>query len=423
MQRGPLPMIDCQRVRRRLEKLSEIGRDPEGGISRFSYTEEYRAALELFAGWCREAGLNPRIDAAGNLVARYEGTDSGAPVIALGSHLDTVPNGGPLDGALGCVAGLECLQSLVEEGRRPAHPLETLVFVEEEGTRFGSGLLGSRAVAGKLTPAALAEMRDRDGTSAAQAMENYGLRPLAVGEASRRSSEFEAYLELHIEQGPTLDSESVPIGIVSSIAGIWRYTFRFVGEAAHAGTTPLPVRRDALMAAARWIPAVRDAALQLEGPGNVATVGHVDVKPGAINVVPAEAAASLELRAPRESALHRLAETVLEEARRIAAAENIGLEVESGARIAPVAMDERVILAVENACRRLGIAFRHLPSGAGHDAQAMAALCPAGMIFVPSAGGISHAPEEFTPWDQIEAGLRVMAETIQRLDQGDNSEG
>jgi allantoate deiminase len=414
-------MIDGGRVRRRLEALAEIGRDSEGGISRFSFSEEDRQARGLFVSWCRQAGLEPRVDPVGNLVARYEGIQAALPALAAGSHLDTVPRGGALDGALGCVASLECAQSLAERGRRLAHPLEVLVFAEEEGSRFGSGLLGSRAMAGKLRAEELEELKDREGSSAREVMERFGLRPRALEEAARRPGELAAYLELHIEQGEVLERESLPIGIVSGIAGIWRYTLRFLGQANHAGTTALPARRDALLAAARFIVAARDVALRRGEPGSVATVGRIAVRPGAINVVPGEAELSLEVRAAAAPGLEAVAARILEEGQRIAAAERVELQVQPGPRIAPVPLDPGVRRAVQRACRSLGIASLQLPSGAGHDAQSMAGLCPAGMIFVPSAGGISHAPGEFTPWEQVAAGVRVLAKSLEILDQGEGS--
>jgi allantoate deiminase len=416
-------MIDEGRVRSRLEALAEIGRDPDGGISRFSFSEEDRRAREQFVSWCRQAGLEPRIDAVGNLAVRYEGTQAGLPALAAGSHLDTVPRGGALDGALGCVAALECVQSLAEQGRRLVHPLEVLVFAEEEGSRFGSGLLGSRAMAGSLRVEELEEITDREGLSAREVMERFGLRPRALEEAARRPGELAAYLELHIEQGGVLERESLPIGIVSDIVGIWRYTLRFLGQANHAGTTPLSLRRDALLAASRLIVAAREVALRSGGPGCVATVGRIAVRPGAINVVPGEAELSLEVRAVSLSTLEAVSAGILKEGERIAAEERVELQVQTGARIAPVPMDPGVRRAVQAACERLQIPFRHLPSGAGHDAQSMAGLCPAGMIFVPSAGGISHAPGEFTPWELIATGVRVLAQTLEILDHGGVHEG
>lgn len=417
--------MDDGRVRRRLEALAEIGRNPEGGISRFSFSQEDRRARELFVSWCRQAGLQTRVDAVGNLIARYEGRQPALPAIAAGSHLDTVPRGGAFDGALGCVAALECVQAVAERGERSrlAHPLEVLVFAEEEGSRFGSGLLGSRAMAGSLRAQELEEITDREGTSAREVMERFGLRPRDWQEAARGPGELAAYLELHVEQGGVLEREALPIGIVTDIAGIWRYTLRFLGEANHAGTTPLPLRRDALLAAARLVVAAREVATRRGGPGGVATVGRLAVRPGAINVVPGEAEMSLEVRAAAGSALEAMAAGILEEGGRIAATERVHMQVEAGARIAPVPLDPAVRHAVQAACERLRIPFRYLPSGAGHDAQSMASLCPAGMIFVPSAGGISHAPGEFTPWEQIAIGVRVLAQTLEILDQGDGNEG
>jgi N-carbamoyl-L-amino-acid hydrolase len=254
-------------------------------------------------------------------------------------------------------------------------------------------------------------------------MERFGLRPRSLKEAARRPGELAAYLELHIEQGGVLERESLPIGIVSGIVGIWRYTLKFLGQANHAGTTPLPLRRDALLAASRLIVAAREITLRLGGPGAVATVGRIAARPGAINVVPGEAELSLEVRAPAEETMQAVAEEILQEGRRIAAEERVDLQVQDGARIAPVPLDPGVRRAVQEACERLGIAFLQMPSGAGHDAQSMAALCPAGMIFVPSAGGISHAPGEFTPWEQVATGVHVLGRTLDILDCGGFHEG
>lgn len=419
---GGTAVIDGRRVRSRLEALAQIGRDPAGGVTRLSFSEDDRRARELFGRWCGEAGLRLRTDAAGNLIARLDGYRPGVPAIAAGSHLDTVPRGGAFDGTLGCVGALECAQSLAAEGRRLAHPLEVLVFVEEEGTRFGSGLLGSRAMAGLLGLSELEQSRDAEGISAAQAMERFGLQPRRLDAAARRAGELAAYLELHVEQGPLLEYAGVGIGIVTEIVGIWRYTLRLLGQANHAGTTRLPMRRDALLAAARVIVAARRLTAERGTEASVATVGQIAVEPGAVNVVPGRAELVLEVRDADEARLSEIAGAILAEAARIADEERVELEVQEGVRIAPVPMHAAARHAVRRAAEQLGIAVRELPSGAGHDAQSMAGLCPAGMIFVPSAGGLSHCPAESTPWEQVEAGVRVLERTICILDRGGSDE-
>jgi hydantoinase/carbamoylase family amidase len=408
--------INRERVEKRLDELAAIGVDPGGGNTRLSFTAEDRQARELFCGWLEQCGAELRIDAIGNIIGRFPGSEKDLPAIALGSHLDTVPNGGRFDGVLGCLAALECAQILREEKRRLRHPLEVIVFVDEEGSRFGTGLLGSRAMLGTLTAEELHAARDREEISVWEAVRAFGLRPEKLAESARSRRELAAFLELHIEQGGSLEKEGVPVGVVTAIVGIKRYEISFQGEANHAGTTPFSLRKDALLAAARTIVAVREEAERLGNPATVATVGRIEARPGAINVVAGQVACSLEIRDVDEDMIARIGKAVESRCAEIGDAAGVRIAVEERGYIPPVPLDPGIIAAIEASSVELGTPCRRLPSGAGHDSQSLAKICPTGMIFIPSRSGISHAPEEYSSGEDIAAGIGVLLGTVLRID-------
>lgn len=407
--------IDGERLQRRLQELGAIGRGQDNGVTRLAFSEEDRRARNLFIRWLEDVGCEVKIDAVGNIIGRLSDSFS-KPALAIGSHLDTVPNGGIFDGALGCVAGLECLEAIAEGQIELRHPLEVIVFSDEEGSRFGTGLLGSRAMIGALTPEELQQARDANGIAAWDAMLQFGLRPDLLSQAHRKKDELAAYLELHIEQGAVLVQRHKQVGVVTGIVGIKRFAFDVQGEANHAGTTPLSQRKDALLGAARLVLSVRDAASAAGSADAVATVGRLSVKPGAVNVVPGRVVGDLEIRDVDEDGIAAIENLIREKSRAIAEKEGLEIVLSEAAYVPPVPLDSNIQEEVQAACDKLGISFCAMPSGAGHDAQSMAKVWPTGMIFVPSQGGISHSPQEFTRQEDIENGANVLLQTILALD-------
>ena len=402
--------IDLGRLRRDIEALAAIGRDPTGGISRPAWSPAHEEARAWLLGQLRAAGLDARVDAAGNVFGRL---GEGTPVVLTGSHIDTVPRGGPLDGALGVLAGLECLRTVAASGVRPARALEVAAFTDEEGRFYG--FFGSRALTGSLDRILAERLTDPTGLALAEAMRRAGFDLARAPEARRDPGEIAAYVELHIEQGPWLEAEDVPIGIVEGIVGIRRFRLTFVGQPDHAGTTPMDRRKDAFFTAAEYATKSRELVVR-GGEGHaVTTIGVVDVRPGVPNIVPERAVLLQELRDPDPALLERLASRTLQAARRVARQRGLVLEVEHLMRAEPVRMSPRVQAAIEATAAGLGLPTRRMPSGAGHDAQVLAAVTDAGMIFVPSQGGRSHRPDEWTDWPALERGANVLLGTLLRL--------
>jgi len=375
-----------------------------------AFSEADLKGRAFFMNRMEEAGLAVRIDVAGNIVGRREGSVEGVPPIVIGSHLDSVPNGGRYDGALGAAAGLECAAVLEEAGVTLRHSLEVIIFTDEEG-----GLIGSKALVGELEAKTL-EIMTPGGFSVREGIVAAGGDPSRLGEAARRKGDIAAYLEIHIEQGGVLDGKGIPVGIVEGIVGIARWEVVIDGFANHAGTTPMDQRRDALLAAAHLIAAVNRVVT--ERPGRqVGTVGRIRVEPGAVNVIPGRAEMSLELRDLDADKIHGIFERIKEEAGKIAV--NTGTKIGFTAieeRTLPALTDERIRGVIEEAAEELGLASLRMPSGAGHDAQSIARIAPIGMIFIPSAGGISHSPLEFSRPEDVRNGASVLLETLFRID-------
>jgi N-carbamoyl-L-amino-acid hydrolase len=408
--------IELSRLRRDLEALARIGRDPAGGLSRPAWSPAHEEARRWLVDRLGEAGLAPHVDPAGNVVGRLDGAPGpgGAPgVVMTGSHIDTVPRGGPLDGALGVLAGLECLRTVREARIALPRALEVVAFSDEEGRFYG--FFGSRAMTGSLDLALAGRLGDPAGLSLRDAMRGAGFDLDRAPEARRDARELRAYVELHIEQGPWLEAEGVPIGVVEGIVGIRRRRLTFVGQPDHAGTTPMDRRRDAFFTAAEY--ATKSRALVVkEGAGRaVTTIGVVEVQPGVPNIVPERTRLLQEIRDVDPPVLDRLARRTLATARRVAKRRGLTLEVEELMRAEPVRMSARVQAAIEAAAGDLGLGVRRMPSGAGHDAQILAAVTDAGMIFVPSEGGRSHRPDESSDWTAIERGANVLLGTLLRL--------
>lgn len=400
------------RIRDRCEQLARISEQP-GGLTRVFLSREQREAGERVLAWMREAGMSARLDAIGNVLGRYEGERPGLPCLMLGSHLDTVRNAGKYDGMLGVVAAIECVHALAVGGRRLPFAVEVAGFCDEEGVRFGATFLGSRAVAGTFEPAVL-DARDREGASMRDAMRAYGLDPQAIPSAARKRGELLAYVELHIEQGPVLEAEGLPVGVVSAINGFSRLIATVRGTAGHAGTVPMSLRRDALAAAAECV-----LALERVAGGSrdiVGTVGKIEALPGALNVIPGEARFTLDIRAPSDDARLVAVNEAVADMQRICARR--GLEIEfarlQDMGVAPCA--SWLMEQMERAVAAEGIRVRRLPSGAGHDGQAMIALADVCMLFLRCEKGISHNPAEAITVEDIDVGARVLLRFIENFD-------
>jgi allantoate deiminase len=398
-------MVDGERLWRRLSKLAEVGKHESGGVTRLSLTDEERAAKNLVASFMQEAGLAAREDAAGNLFGRREGKNPEAPAVLLGSHVDSVYEGGNFDGPLGVLAGIEVAQSMEEGGVETIRPVEVVAFTDEEGARFSFGMIGSRALAGTLSEEDL-QHEDIANISIADAMRHYGLDPGKIGEAARSPGSLAAYLELHIEQGRVLENANLHVGIVTGIAApVWRRLV-FTGETGHAGTTPMEMRHDALTAAAEVVNLIEEEA-SATGT-SVGTVGQLGVEPGGINIVPGRVELSLDLRDIDEETRDLVEDRILERAPVLCEGRGVGFETDVLQRMTPVSCSETVRGAVRAACEGLGLEPYDLASGAAHDGMQLVGLCPVGMIFVRSSDGVSHNPDEWSSKEDCTVAAKVL---------------
>jgi allantoate deiminase len=396
------------RIIARCEELRAVSAEPNA-YTRLYLTPEHRAAADLIAGWMEEAGLAASMDAAGNLIGRLEGLDAAAPTLVLGSHFDTVRDAGTYDGQLGVAAAIEVAAALNESGAAPAVPLEVHAYADEEGVRFHTMLLGSGFVAGLEGPAVLART-DAAGVTMAEAMRGFGLDPGRIGEARRRPCEFRAYLELHIEQGPVLEAEGLPLGTVTGFAGQTRGTVTLRGEAGHAGTVPMRLRRDALAAAAEAVLAIESVARSTADV--VATVGELSVLPGAGNVIPGEALLTLDLRSADDARRAEALAAIRAALDDIAQRRGVAIDLTVGSETSALACDPDLIAIVDRACEAVQGRALPLVSGAGHDAMAMARLCPVAMIFLRCEGGVGHNPAERVSGADAGAGFAALIHAV-----------
>ena len=403
--------VNAERFRTTFEALAAIGATPDGGVHRPAFSEAHLQARHWYLEQARLAGLETRLDGAGNHSALLRCGPAGGPTLLMGSHLDSVPNGGRFDGALGVAAALEVLRVVKDAGISLASHLEAVDFTDEEGHYVG--LMGSLGLTGKLAPdhlddAPAGRERFRKALNVARLDES------ALFTAGRDPACLAGYLELHIEQGPRLVDGGFDIGIVTNIVGIRSARIRFLGRADHAGTTPMERRLDATLGASAFALAVRECVMD-DFPGCVATVGNMDFEPGASNVVPQAVLVSLEFRAEEETTLDAMEALLLRRARLEAERYGLGLEIECLGGGHPARMDSRVQDALLTATGTLGLSYVRLQSGAGHDAQCLARICPTGMIFVPSVDGFSHSSREFTKWQDCVNGANVLLQAALQL--------
>ena len=403
--------IDPDRMLAAFNELARIGATPEGAVDRPTFSEAHLAARRWFRGQIERGGLEFHADGAGNHSAFLACAHRDAQTLLLGSHLDSVPDGGRFDGALGVMAALEVLRTIKDAGLKLRLNLEAIDFTDEEGTLVG--LLGSAALAGQLQRGVL--HNPRGGRAAlTEGMERAGLSDESMLSAVRPAGSLAGYLELHIEQGRRLERAGTDIGIVSAIVGIWSYRLSFIGRADHAGTTLMEDRLDAALGASAFTLAAREIVMK-HFPDCVVNVGRMEFLPGAFNIVPARADLSLEFRSPDEEQFQRLDRALLERAEQEAGRFGLSLKVESLGRHSPSLMSAEIQRAFAQACDQLGLSHTALTSGAGHDAQSLAAVRPAGMIFVPSVDGASHSRREFTSWEDCVNGADVLLQAALRL--------
>ncbi len=401
-----------EQIVRRIDELAGISEEA-GRLTRIYLSKELRAASELILGWMREAGMSAHLDAIGNVCGRYEGERVGAPCLMLGSHYDTVRDAGKWDGPLGVITAIACVADLNRRGKRLPFAIEVIGFADEEGVRFASTLLGSRAVAGTFDESVL-NVRDRDGVSIRDALVQFGLDPDRLGAAARTRGELLAYLELHIEQGPVLEAQNLPVGVVTAIAGATRLAARLTGMAGHAGTVPMALRRDALTGAAECIGAIEQFC-RTDESGLVGTVGYIRAMPGATNVIPGEVSFTIDMRAPTDLHRKRAVAEIVRQIEAIAKRRQLALQLDvtHENRTAPCApwLKEQIAQAVAAE----GFGVFELPSGAGHDGMAMIVIADVAMIFVRCRGGISHHPDEHVDLADTDAGARVLLRAIENF--------
>ena len=402
-------MLDPARIMQRCDALARHSELP-GGLTRVFLSPEARAASDQVLGWMREAGMQAQLDAIGNAAGRYEGERPGLPCLMLGSHLDTVRDAGKYDGMLGVVAATECVHALNSRKKRLPFAIEVIGFGDEEGVRFGTTLLGSRAVAGILDHSVL-KMKDAKGIAMSDAMREFGLDAERIPEVARKKGDIHAYAELHIEQGPVLEAEGLPVGVVTAINGFSRLRVTLHGAAGHAGTVPMRLRRDALTGAAECVLAVERIAKQ--HADLVGTVGRIEAKPGAINVIPGEVSFTVDVRAPQDALRNAAVAAARSQMEQISKARKIQCEIETLQEFGVTACAPWLMEQMDRAVASRGFRVRRLPSGAGHDGMALGAITDICMLFVRCKGGISHNPLESITEEDAAAGASVLLEFIE----------
>ncbi|WP_339614377.1 allantoate amidohydrolase [uncultured Parvibaculum sp.] len=386
-------------------------------LTRRFLTPAHTAAIASLQRWMRKADMSVTLDPLGNLIGRYEGNTAGAPALVIGSHIDTVRDAGRYDGALGVMLGLSCIEQLAAAKRRLPFAIELVAFGDEEGSRFPSAMIGSRAMAGLISDyASIAALEDEDGVMLADALERFGLDPSSMSGTARAPESVLAYLEAHIEQGPQLEAEDLALGVVTGIAAQLRFRVSFTGTAGHAGTTPMGLRQDALACAAEAILAIEEMARQQAVHGAVATVGSIDAKPGAANVIAGETGMSLDIRALDGTLRDEMARHMMSCIADIAARRNVGVEFEQLQDLPPSPCDPALSGLLEEALGEMGLPPFRLASGAGHDAAALAAIAPMAMLFIRCAGGISHNPAEAVDPADADLAVEAMLRFIDRLE-------
>lgn len=404
--------VNKERISARIMALGEFGKNPEGGVSRVAYSDADIRGREYLMGLMRGAGLDVRIDTAGNIIGRREGRAPGQKPILIGSHADSVPNGGNYDGDVGTIGAIEVAEVLHEAGIRTRHPIEVIIFANEEGA-----MVGSKFFAGLLGPDTLARP-SHSGYTIGEGIARIGGDPSRLEAAARKKGDYTAYIELHIEQGSVLYDQGIDIGVVEGIVGSGRWEIIVEGMANHAGTTPMNKRFDALLTASTLILAI-NRIIRSEPGNQVGTVGQILAEPGASNVVPGRVVMSLEIRDLDEARVREMFDRIAAEAKRIGKQDGTTVAFhENPLHGVATLADPRIRSVIADAAKRLGLSYKFMPSGAGHDAQSVAVIAPMGMIFVPSVDGISHSPKEYSRADDMANGTNVLLHTVLAIDNG-----
>ncbi len=412
------PTIDKRRLMRDLNAIGRIGIGDHGSVTRLVFSIKELRSRQVLIHLMRQAGLKIHVDAIGNIFGRLDGADPKAPALLAGSHLDTVIHGGKYDGPVGVIGALEAVRTIRENKITLRAPLEVVCFIGEESSRFGFSTLGSSLVAGEVHPKDLTNAVDAQGTKLADVLSSLGISPRNLSRLARDPKSMKAYLELHIEQGPILEAKAKRIGLVTSIAAPSRFKVIFTGQADHSGTTPMEMRKDALVAAAQLIEYVEKICRKfssMEKGRVVGTVGAMKIEPGVINAVPGRAELSIDIRSTSAQAKDKVARLVKQRGATIARDRGIAIEVLNIRAEEPVPLDKRLLRITRQLCDEKAIDYEIMPSGAGHDAMQMAKITPAGMIFIPSRRGISHNPLEWTDPDDIALGAQLLMETMIRV--------
>lgn len=407
--------IDKDNIVSLIEALAGFNDTPGLGVTRFSYGVQDRRARDYLLARFQDLELTVRTDATGNIRARYEGRAPELAPLWVGSHLDSVRHGGPYDGVAGVVCAIEAVRALKAAGEVPRRSIEVIVFAEEEGSNFGTTMVGSKALSGKLDPAGLKELHDQEGRSAFDLMQAFGLRPEALGEEVLRPGDIHALLELHIEQGEVLEHDQLKIGVVEAIAGMVTLRVTLRGSSNHAGATPMHLRREAMTAASRLIQMIPQMAVDTAYPGTVATVGCICCQPNMPNVIAREVQFTVDIRDTVAAGIEAVLSDIKAALERIRREEGLETNCEVVGRSEPIHLSQRIVGLIENKARAAGMPCRRMPSGAVHDSALISGLADTGMIFVPSRGGKSHCPEEFTEAEDLETGCQLLLTVMNEL--------
>lgn len=403
--------VNGDRLNAHIDRLARIGRLSNGDICRLAFTSEDLQARYLVQQWMVEAGMTVRIDAAGNLIGRYAGKSSSAAAIATGSHIDTVPSGGRYDGVLGVLAGIEAVRVLHENDLRLHHPIDVIVFTDEE-----SSMIGCQAIAGTVLTATPERYLPKIGGDIQTHLETIGGSWDEIFTAQQSAANIAAFIELHVEQGAVLEHTGYQIGVVEGVVGMHRVAITIQGQENHAGTTPMTMRQDALVAAAQVVLAVQEIALSMPG-APVATVGSLNVSPNAVNIVPGQVELTVDMRDLSQACLDAMNDRLTAKLQDIAATTHTQISVKPLLWVEPTLAATPIQQAIEQVCQQQGLSYTHLPSRAGHDAMEMGRFTDMGMIFVPSQNGLSHSGQEYTSPEQCTQGATVLLHTILQLDQ------
>jgi N-carbamoyl-L-amino-acid hydrolase len=406
----PRLTVNSDRLSESINRLAKIGKQPSGSICRLAFTPEDLQARYLVQQWMIEAGMTVRTDAAGNLIGTYAGTVEDAPALATGSHIDTVPSGGRFDGVLGVLAGIEVVRTLRANNLRLNHPIEVIVFTDEEST-----MIGCQAIAGTVLLQSPERYQPKVGESIQTSLEMVGGNWDQLLTAKRSRADMAAFVELHVEQGAVLERTGKEIGVVQGVVGMRRKAITITGQANHAGTTPMDMRQDALVAAAQVVLAVRNIARRMPS-SPVATVGYLNVLPNAVNIVPGKVELSVDMRDLSNECLEEMLEQLRQDVQAIATETNTKIDIAALLCVEPTLAAPQVQTTIESICQQLGLSYCHLPSRAGHDALEIGRITDMGMIFVPSQAGVSHSEAEYTSPQQCTQGANVLLQTLVELD-------